>query len=207
MITPRPHIPSVLELHLPDWLTTLMADTPPRLISPEARMRFVLDLVRRQIEAGTGGPFAAAVFEHANGQLIAAGVNQVVPGRCSTAHAEIVALTLAQQACDTHDLGAEGLPAMELVASTEPCAMCLGAIPWSGVRRLLYGAYGSDAEAIGFDEGDKPAEWHAHLAARGITVQGGLLHPQAVALLHAYVAAGGPIYNGRAITAGQGRRI
>ena len=47
----------------------------------------------------------------------------------------------------------EDLLADEMVASTQPCAMCLGATPWSGIRRLVCGARDEDAEEIGFDEG------------------------------------------------------
>jgi len=196
-LVPEARLPVTLRLALPDWLVTLLAQPPPALASAEARMDFVLALARRNVASGTGGPFAAAVFERSSGRLVAAAVNLVVAGRCSPAHAEIVALALAQQAAGTHDLGAPGLPAMALAASTEPCAMCLGAIPWSGVRSLLCGARGADAEAIGFDEGDKPADWPARLAARGITVHRDIRRDAAAAILRDYAAAGGPVYNPR----------
>ena len=53
--------------------------------------------------------------------------------------------------------------------------MCMGAIPWSGVAALIYGAPGVEAEKIGFDEGAKPADWRAAYAKRGIRVNGPLL--------------------------------
>jgi tRNA(Arg) A34 adenosine deaminase TadA len=46
-----------------------------------------------------------------------------------------------------------------MVVSTEPCALCLGAIPWSGIRRLVCGARDEDARSIGFDEGEKVPYW------------------------------------------------
>ncbi len=189
-----PGLPLAIHLALPGWLAALLAQAPERIMAVDARIGFVLDLARHNVAAGTGGPFAAAVFERDSGRLVAAAVNLVVPGCCSPAHAEIVALALAQQSLGSHDLGAPGLPAMELAASTEPCAMCLGAIPWSGVRSLLCGARGADAEAIGFDEGDKPANWPACLAARGIAVQRDLQRDAAAAILRDYAAAGGPVY-------------
>ena len=79
----------------------------------------------------------------------------------------MVAIALAQQAIGSYDLGGEGRPIHELVTSTEPCAMCLGAIPWSGVRRVLCGARGEDACEIGFDEGAKPADWVGRVAQAG----------------------------------------
>jgi tRNA(Arg) A34 adenosine deaminase TadA len=157
-------------------------------------MEWVIGLAERNVAEGTGGPFAAAVFDFDTGGLIAPGVNRVVAARCSAAHAEIVALATAQARLGHHDLGAPGLPRCELVASTAPCAMCLGAIPWSGVRRLVCGAREEDARAIGFDEGDKPADWAGALQRRGIEVERDVCRPAAVALLQQYAAGGGVIY-------------
>lgn len=72
--------------------------------------------------------------------------------------------------------------------------MCLGAIPWSGVRSVVCGALGEDAESIGFDEGAKPAHWVATLESRGVTVMQGILREQARAVLLEYRQSGGVIY-------------
>ena len=127
-------------------------------------------------------------------RLIAAGVNLVVPAHASIAHAEMIALTLAQQRLGTHDLSETGC---ELATSTEPCAMCLGAIPWSGVTRLLCGARDEDARAVGFDEGAKPANWVQELTSRGIEVVRDVLRDEARAVLRDYKQSGGTIYNPR----------
>lgn len=166
------------------------------LAAPEARMDYVLELVRANVAAG-GGPFAAAVFERTSGLLIAAGANRVVSGRCSAAHAEILALSLAQTKLDTHDLSTDGLPAYELVTSAEPCVMCFGAVIWSGIRSLVCAAFSDDVEAIGFDEGPRPENWMDELEARGIRVTTGLLRDNARALLREYNARNGVIYNAR----------
>ena len=121
--------------------------------SVEERAALAIELARRNVAEGNGGPFGAAVFDHETGRLLSVGVNLVVSARCSVAHAEIVALGLAQQALQTHDLGAEGMPVCELVSSTEPCAMCLGAIPWSGVRRLVCAAREEDARRMALTRG------------------------------------------------------
>jgi tRNA(Arg) A34 adenosine deaminase TadA len=120
---------------------------------------------------------------------------------CSVVHAEIVAIILAQQKLATFDLGAEGLPAYELFTSTEPCAMCLGAIPWSGISSLICGARDEDARKIGFDEGEKPEKWIKSLAVRGIRVTRDVLRDKAKTILQQYVDEGGIIYNGRGINA------
>lgn len=186
---------NALHIELPDFLARANA-TPTVLAAPEARMRFVLELARDNLAAG-GGPFAAAVFEREGGRLLAAGANRVVASRCSSAHAEILALSLAQARQGSHDLGASGLPACELVTSAEPCMMCLGAVLWSGARHLVCAARGEDVVALGFDEGPRPANWIDELQARGISVATDLLRDEACAILRSYHRAGGPIYNAR----------
>src|SRR5512143_3823362 len=141
---------SALHVELPDFLVRANARD---LVLPqgEERMRFVLELAREHI-AADGGPFAAAVFEHGSGRLLAAGANRVIASSCSCAHAEVIALSLAQRRLGHFDLGAASFPPCELVSSAEPCLMCLGAVLWSGVRVLSVGARGEDVTALGFDE-------------------------------------------------------
>ncbi|HNY78410.1 MAG: nucleoside deaminase [Sedimentisphaerales bacterium] len=195
--------PDEVVLRLPQWLRQFAIDRQVRFDTREARMQFVIDLARRNIEHKTGGPFGAAVFEAGSGRLLAPGVNLVEPLNCSIAHAEMVAIAMAQQAIGSYDLGAGGV-FCELVTSTEPCAMCLGAIPWSGVRRVLCGARGEDACAIGFDEGAKPGDWVGALRDRGIEVVRDLCRDEARAVLQHYLTAGGRIYNARGEGPGTG---
>lgn len=184
-------------LELPQWLKELADEHQSQTFdSIEARMRFAIDLARLNIEHRTGGPFGAAIFESDSGKLLAPGVNLVEPAHCSIAHAEMVAIALAQQTIGSYDLG-QGEVTCELVTSTEPCAMCLGAIPWSGVRRVICGARGQDACAIGFDEGAKPVDWVGELTHRGIEVTREVLRDEAQAVLNHYHATGGLIYNSR----------
>ena len=68
-------------------------------------------------------------------------------------------------------------------ASTKLCSMCFGAVPWFGVRHLVRGARGEDAEAAGFDKGPKPAEWVRTLEEPGITVERDVLRNEAAAVL------------------------
>ena len=159
----------------------------------EDRMQLVIDLAIRNIAEG-GGPFGAAVFA-ADGTFIAPGVNRVVSASVPIAHAEILAIGLAAQTLGTWDVASLG--SFELVSSTEPCAMCLGAVPWAGVDRLVCGARDSDARQVGFDEGHKPSDWVAALRTAGIEVTLDMLRDQAVELLQGYASGGGAIYNGR----------
>jgi len=174
----------------------MVAERSGRITMVESRMRFVIELSRANVERRTGGPFGAAVFEAGSGQVVGAGVNLVEASNCSFAHAEILAIATAQQTVGHYDLGG-GTTAYELVTSAEPCAMCLGAIPWSGIRRVVCGARGEDACAIGFDEGAKPTDWVGELRKRGIDVLRDVLRGEAQAVLRQYAQAGGLIYNAK----------
>jgi len=149
----RAHLQTAIALSLPPWLQDALPPPDTLFPSTEDRMRLVVGLAGQNIAAGTGGPFAAAVFDGGTGRLISPGLNLVATLNSSIAHAEIIAIMLAQQREGTYDLGGSGMPLFELVTSSEPCAMCLGAISWSGVRRLVCGASGEDVAGIGFDEG------------------------------------------------------
>ncbi|AUN93773.1 nucleoside deaminase [Pseudazoarcus pumilus] len=176
-------------LTLPEWLDAL--DAPPQgFASDEDAMRFAIDAAARNIDDG-GGPFGALVLDARN-RLVAIGVNRVIAAHASCLHAEMVALLRAQQRLGTHDLATCG--PHTLVSTCAPCAMCLGAIPFSGVRTLVCGADGADAEAIGFDEGAKPPDWVASLVERGIEVRRDCLADEARALLLRYRDTGGRIY-------------
>ena len=184
-------------LKLPGWVEELIPDPEHSYPTEEDRMRPVVELSRLNVESGTGGPFGAAIFERETGRILAPGMNLVVPSSCSVAHAEMVAIMIAQQVVGDFDLGSEGKPAYELYASTEPCAMCFGATPWSGVRSLLCGARDEDARALGFDEGAKLPDWVAALEERGISVKRDVLREDAARVLRDYANSGGEIYNAR----------
>ena len=184
-------------LRLPGWVEELISGGNQLYPTAGDRMRLAVELARLNVQSGTGGPFGAAIFERESGRLLAPGVNLVVGSGCSVFHAEIVAIMVAQKVVGTFDLGGEGLPPYELVTSTEPCAMCLGATPWSGVRGLVCGARDEDARAVGFDEGAKMSEWARSLEGRGISVELDVLREEAAAVLWEYAELGGEIYNSR----------
>lgn len=186
--------PRSIHFSLPAWLDDYLGQPAP-FATVEERMAFVIGAARRNVEKGTGGPFGAGVFEVESGRLMALGVNLVTAVGLSMLHAEMVAISLAQRRLGVYDLGAPGLPALELVSSAEPCAMCCGAIPWSGVGRLVYAAREADVRGIGFDEGDKAPDWRQSLGRRGIEVIPEVMRTEATDVLAAYAAVGGGIYN------------
>lgn len=184
-----------LRLDLPDWARPLEDST--RCFSDDTeKMRFAIDLARRNVEAGSGGPFGAAIFECATGRLLSVGVNSVVRLQSSVLHAEMLALMRAQQHLGSYTLHRPGQPEYELFSSCEPCAMCLGGILWSGVRRLVCSAVAAEARAIGFDEGPVFDTSYVHLENAGIKITRGLLADEASAIIRRYRERGGPLYNG-----------
>jgi tRNA(Arg) A34 adenosine deaminase TadA len=186
-----------LRVTLPTWITEVLPERAHRFTDDEEKMRLALTLGAENVRRQSGGPFGAAIFDGESGRLVSVGVNMVVPSNWSGAHAEMVAFAVAQQELETYDLGAPGMPAYELFSSTEPCAMCLGATFWSGVRRVACSARGADAERIGFDEGPKPTDWVGELERRGIAVTADLLREEGRAVLEEYRRIGGVVYNGR----------
>lgn len=183
----------MLRFTLPAWLDELL-QRPPVCADSVARVRFAIELSKRNVERRSGGPFGAAVFAAATGELVGAGVNLVLPERSSLAHAEIVALTEAQARLGRHDLSDASL---ELATSSQPCIQCFGAIWWSGVSRLSYAAGRERVEAAGFEEGPVPPDWIERLEAKAppVRVISGVLASEAGAVLAAYRSGGGRIYN------------
>lgn len=81
-------------------------------------------------------------------RIIARGHNQTERLTDSTAHAEIIALTSA-----FNFLGSKYLPEASIYITVEPCLMCAGALYWSKIGRVVYGA---DDEKNGYRRGIRP---------------------------------------------------
>ena len=180
-----------IHLTLPTWVHE---EVEQDRVYPDAgsRIALAIDLSRRNVQHRTGGPFGAAVFSR-DGRLLGVGVNRVVPTSCSAAHAEVLALASSQQRTQSYRLNAGGSQ-ITLATSSQPCAMCFGALLWAGIDELLIGATGEDVESLaGFDEGPLPADWAGELERRGIAVQQGLMRDHARDVLREY-GAGGIVY-------------
>lgn len=184
---------------LPEWaekeLETMRGQIYETL---EDRMKPVIRFSRLNFEHDTGGPFAAGIYERDTGKLLVIGVNRVVPTNMSSAHAEVVTISLAQQLLKTFDLGGKDLPAYQLVVNWRPCAMCYGAIPWSGIRSLVIAGSGNELEELtGFDEGPIHPDWKTELEKRGIDVTENILNEDAIQVFRDFAASDRLVYNGR----------
>ncbi len=185
-------------LTMPDWADEELRKLPDTLPTVEDRMAAVIHFSRLNIEHGTGGPFAAGVFERESGKPLMIGVNRVMAHQISSAHAEVMTLSLAQQMLGTYDLGGPNLPVYQFVVNWRPCAMCFGATLWSGIRSLVIAGSGPELEQItGFDEGPVHPEWKAELAKRGIELIEDVLKEEAMAVYRQFADSQSFVYNAR----------
>lgn len=186
-----------VHLTLPAWVHESV-DTSRVYAGDESKVELAVFLSRTNIEAGSGGPFGAAVFGP-DDRIIAVGVNRVLPHSCSVAHAETMAYMLAQQRTQRPRLNEDAVGTrigpITLATSSQPCCQCYGATVWAGIDRLLVGARSEDVETLTeFDEGPLPADWVGELERRGIAVVRDVCREQARDVLRAYGESGGERY-------------
>ena len=102
-------------------------------------------LAEENVLTGKGGPFAAIITQ--NDEIIAVGTNIVTAINDPTAHAEVSAI---REAC--RKLNNFQLEGCTLYSNCEPCPMCLGAIYWARLKRVVFAANKHQAEKAGFDD-------------------------------------------------------
>lgn len=177
-----------IHLTLPAWIHEEV-DVVRSYDDDISKVALAVDLSRRNITHGSGGPFGAVVFD-AIGRVLALGVNRVIPHTCSVAHAEMMAYMGAQQRTQQFRLNEHGGP-ITLASSAQPCCMCYGATFWAGIDRLLIGARAEDVmELTEFDEGPLPTDWIGELERRGIEVRRDILRHPARDVLRDYGNSG-----------------
>lgn len=87
-----------------------------------------------------------------DGEIIGRGHNQTEALSDVTAHAEMLAITSAQ-----NSLGSKVLPECDLYVTVEPCVMCAGAMRWSRFRKIVWGC---DEPKVGFTSIASPNVLH-----------------------------------------------
>jgi tRNA(Arg) A34 adenosine deaminase TadA len=116
-----------------------------------------------QARAHGNHPFGALLADH-DGLVLLTAENTVVTGADATGHAETNLVRLASAAYSTAELGG-----LTLYTSTEPCAMCSGAIFWSGIGAVVYAL----AETALYElTGDDPANLTLLLPCREVFAAG-----------------------------------
>lgn len=102
----------------------------------DPRDEYYMSLALRQAEEAFDSdevPVGAVIV--CNGKIIGTGYNQTEVLNDVTAHAEMIALTAA-----ANNVGGKYLPQCTLYVTVEPCIMCAGALGWSQIGRIVYGA-------------------------------------------------------------------
>lgn len=181
--------PHTYEISLPAWLIAELPELPDTVNGHEEQMALVHRLARRNFAEGNGGPFAAVVVERETGRVVSVGVNVVLSAQISSAHAEVVALGLAQKAVGSWNLRHDGI-ARDLIVNWRPCVQCYGATFWSGAAGLVIAGSGPELEEIStFDEGPVRDDWREQLEDRGMDVVSDVLRDEAIAVFEEYRAA------------------
>ncbi len=129
---------------------------------------------REGILAGQS-PFGAVIVS--KGVVVAATHNTVWRDLDPTAHAEVNCIRAAAKA-----LATISLDGCEMYSTCEPCPMCLSAIHWSKIDRVVFGATIADAAAAGFCELHVAAAELARAGGSALKVESGLMRDECAAL-------------------------
>ena len=151
-------------------------------MTDEDFMRLAIRKTREGIAAGQS-PFGAVIVK--NGEVVAATHNTVWKTTDPTAHAEVNCIRAAASALKTIFLHG-----CTMYSTTEPCPMCLSAIHWAKIERVVFGAVIADASDAGFHELYVPARELARLGGSPLKVENGLLQEECAALFREWQQAG-----------------
>ncbi|MBP5243842.1 MAG: nucleoside deaminase [Succinivibrio sp.] len=159
------------------------------LVKTQSILRRIHDKTKLGIDSGKGPFYAELYDEHYN--FVVGASNSVVETQCALNHAEMNTLKLAFDKYKNYNLAPYNLT---LFVNAEPCIMCLGAIMWSGVNKIIFSVPSSEVERItGFDEGFKP-NWFEEMKKRNIKACGGIEEEYGKKILQYYVDIGKTVY-------------
>lgn len=133
-------------------------------MTDEQFMRKAIDLSRRHMQGGDGGPFGAVVVK--DGKIIGEGWNRVTSSNDPTAHAEVSAIRDACAKLKTFELRDA-----VLYTSCEPCPMCLAAAYWARVSKIYFANTRADAAHHQFDDDFIYREIPKPLDARSLPIE------------------------------------
>ena len=141
-------------------------------------LRLAITKAREGMAAGQS-PFGSVIV--CDERVVAAAHNTVWRDTDPTAHAEVNCVRVAARALGTIDLSS-----CVLYSTCEPCPMCLAAIHWAKIRRLVFGAEIADAAEAGFSELRMPARELARAGGGKLVVEGGVLKEECRALFEEF---------------------
>lgn len=151
-------------------------------MTDEDFMRLAIQKTQEGIAAGQT-PFGSVIIK--DGRVVAATHNTVWKTCDPTAHAEVNCIRAAATALKTI-----ALDGCTLYSTTEPCPMCLSAIHWAKIDRVIFGATIADAADAGFCELFVDARKLAEMGQSPLKVESGLLREECAALFEEWKKAG-----------------
>jgi tRNA(Arg) A34 adenosine deaminase TadA len=145
-----------------------------------AHLSGAIDVSRRAVEHGNH-PFGAVLVDP-SGAVVLEAENTVVTDDDCTGHAETNLVRAAWKA-----VGSAALADHTLFTSCEPCAMCSGAIYWSGIGRVVYAMTEAQLAELTGDHAENPtmslsSEAVLNSGQRRIDVDGPALEAAAIAV-------------------------
>jgi tRNA(adenine34) deaminase len=150
----------------------------PLDIDPQTDLRMMQAALREAHLALQADEVPIGAVVALDGRIVGRGHNLTETLRDVTAHAEMQAITAAAQT-----LGGKYLQRCTLYVTVEPCLMCAGAIGWSQMARVVYGAADPRRGYTTLTRPDRPA---LHPSTR---VEGGLMADECVALMRSFFAS------------------
>ncbi|HEY1377509.1 MAG TPA: nucleoside deaminase [Gemmataceae bacterium] len=151
-------------------------------MTEEDYMRLAIAKTREGIAAGQS-PFGSVIVR--GGEVVAVTHNTVWMTTDPTAHAEVNCIRAAATGLKTIFLRG-----CTLYSTTEPCPMCLSAIHWAKIERVVFGATIADAAEAGFTELMFPARELARQGGSPLIVESGLLQRECAALFDEWKRSG-----------------
>ncbi len=137
---------------------------------------------KEAVKAYDKGEIPVGAIVVVQNQVIARAHNQTEQLTDVTAHAEILAITAA-----ANYLGAKYLNQCTLYVTLEPCVMCAGAIAWSQLGRLVFGAYDSKRGFLRLENKEQDTQKKGQKVLHPKTVQlGGVLENECSELLQRF---------------------
>ena len=144
----------------------------------EQFMKEAIRLSRQAVEHGNE-PFGAVLVK--DGQIVFTNENQIFTESDPTFHGE---LGLLRRFC--HETGITDLREYTMYSSCEPCFMCCGAMVWTKLGRLVYGASDMDLCALLEVQGAACCQTVFSATSCPIRVTGGILREESLAVLRRY---------------------
>lgn len=146
-------------------------------------MQRAIDIARQEMRENGAAPFAAVIVK--DGKIVGEGVNQVVNANDPTSHGEIEAIRDAGR-----NLGSWELSGATLYTTCEPCEMCVAAMYWARIDRMVYAATLKDCADIGLDTAPLTKMVRSDLPDRDLPARQ-TMHAESRAVLKEWASAAG----------------